>query len=78
MSELERDTRDRVIAVEQQVKHLDEKFDEKFGKFEVKLDEMHDMFMQGKGGWKLILGFAAFIGFLSGVAAWLVPPFFHR
>jgi hypothetical protein len=66
--------RERVATLENEFKHIDEKLDT----MTAKLDEMHEAFTEGKGGWKVILGFAGFIGFLGGIAAWLVPWWFAR
>jgi hypothetical protein len=68
------DTRDRVIALEVEVRHVNDKLDD----MTVKLDEMHEAFTQTKGGWKVALGFAGFIGFLGGIASWVVPWWFNK
>lgn len=71
---MERDTRDKVIEVKQDVKHLSDRFDG----FEVKFDQMYEAFMQSKGGWKVALGFSSFVGFMGGVASWVLPWWFSR
>lgn len=68
------DTRDRVIALEVKMQHVTEQLDDAINK----LNDMHDVMMQAKGVKWFILGTAGFFGFLSGLAAWLVPPFFQR
>lgn len=70
----ETDTRDRVIALERDVRHLSSQVEDAINK----LDQMHELMTQTKGAWKVLLGAAGFVGFLSGLAAWLVPPFFQR
>ena len=57
-AEEDRDTRDKVIALGQDVKHLTEQVDAAIAS----LNEMKELMNQTKGAWKVLLGAAGFVG----------------
>lgn len=63
------DTRDRVIALEVEVRTLDEKLTG----MARKVDEMHSFLLQAKGARWAIIAMASVGGFLAGTAAKLFP-----
>ena len=65
------DTRDRVIALETDVKHLTAKVDE----MAEKVNAVHDLLQQAKGVKWLIVTAAAVGGFVSAKLAAVVPWF---
>ena len=69
------DTRDRVIALERDVKHLTEQVDDMAGK----VTAMHDLLQQAKGVRWLIIIMATIGGFIASkvgaILPWLsIPP----
>lgn len=68
MTEDWRDTRDRVIRLEEQVDHLEAKIEE----MAKKVTEMHGLLMQAKGMRWMVLALIAVSGFLAGKLGWLV------
>ncbi len=66
--------RERLATLENEFRHIDEKLDHAI----TSLGEVKDMMAQTKGAWKVLLGAAGFMGFISGLASWIIPPFFHR
>lgn len=65
------DTRDRVIKLETDMKHLTEKVDD----MAAKVSAMHDLLQQAKGVKWLIVTAAAVGGFVSAKLATFVPWF---
>ena len=69
MREVTDDTRDRVIALEVKVQHLEDKLD----KAATKITEMHDVFMQAKGARWVIVAAAGIGGAVAGFMVKLIP-----
>jgi predicted esterase YcpF (UPF0227 family) len=65
----ENNTRDRVLMLESDVKHLTESVDE----MKVKLDEIHNLFMQARGARWVIIALAGVGGFVAGKLGFLFP-----
>jgi uncharacterized protein YPO0396 len=63
------DTRDRVIALEVKVQHLEDKLD----KAATKITEMHDVFMQARGARYVIIAAAAIGGAIAGFMVKFIP-----
>lgn len=63
------DTRDRVIALEVKVQHLEDKLD----KAATKITEMHDVFMQAKGARWVIVAAAGIGGAVAGFTVKFIP-----
>lgn len=63
------DTRDRVIALERDMKHMSSKFDEVADQ----VKEMHQLLMQAKGAKWAIFGLASVGGFISAKLSALFP-----
>lgn len=66
--------RERLATLENEFRHIDEKL-EKMG---TTLQELHDVFMQAKGVKWVLLGTAAFVGFITGALGWILPWWFNR
>lgn len=69
MTPPEADTRDRLIALEVEVRHLGESL----SKYGEKVNAMHDLLMAAKGMRVLIVFMAAAAGFFSAVVAKYIP-----
>lgn len=65
------DTRDRLIALEVQVRHLTASLKSTHDK----VDEMHALLMQARGARWFIVGLAGVAGFLAALATNLAPWF---
>lgn len=65
------DTRDRVIALERDVKHLSEQMDEMADK----VSQMHTLLMQAKGARWAVLSMVAIGGFVAGKLGALISLF---
>lgn len=63
------DTRDRLIALERDVKHLTKNIDE----MSDKVDELHNLLMKARGARWFILAAAALGGFVSAKLAMFFP-----
>jgi hypothetical protein len=63
------DTRDRVIALEVQVRNLDADI----GEMKSKVDDMHALLMQAKGARYVIAGAAALAGAVAGFLVKIIP-----
>jgi hypothetical protein len=61
--------RERVAKLEVQIAHLTAKLDETHRKVE----EMHAILLQAKGGRWVIIGLVGVVGLASGIAAKLLP-----
>ncbi len=71
---IETDTRDRVIRLEAQFETLNEAFKE--AAKEIK--NMNTILTEAKGGTKVLMAGAAFVGFLGGILSSLVPWLWPR
>lgn len=63
------DTRDRVIALEVKVQHLEDKLD----KAAAKITEMYDLLMQAKGARYVIVAAAGIGGAIAGFTVKFIP-----
>lgn len=63
------DARDRLIALERDVKHLSRQLDDTHAKVE----EMHGLFMAARGARWAIVAMASVAGFIAGIAAKMLP-----
>lgn len=63
------DTRDKVIALEAEVKHFKDQLD----KIELQVEQMHSLLMQAKGARWAILSVVAIGGFVAGKFGAIFP-----
>lgn len=68
------DTRDRLIAVEVELKHLTETL----AKMSAQVETLHDLMHAAKGARWAILGVSGLAGFLSGKAGGLLTGFLGK
>jgi hypothetical protein len=68
---MQEDTRDRVVALERDVKHLSQQVDD----MAAKVSQMHQLLMQAKGARWAVLTLVAVGGFVAGKLGSLVSVF---
>jgi hypothetical protein len=70
-AEMSDDSRDRLIRLESNMTHMERQISD----MQAKVNAMHDLLMQARGMRLLIVGMAAFSGFLTALATKYLPGF---